>query len=158
MTRKYGGSGLGLTIAKSLTELMGGDLGGGEPGGGEGPRSRRQYLSSAGMATPRFSERACESSSGTACAHCGGQRDEPDHLAETDLVVGHAERHHPNRGRRPGPVAVRRPACGRQYDLALLDMKLPGINGRELARRIKADPLDGVRNTRDADLDGWDDT
>ena len=29
---------------------------------------------------------------------------------------------------------------GVPYDLALLDMKLPGLNGFELARRIKADP------------------
>ena len=138
MTRKYGGSGLGLTIARSLTEMMGGEMAV-ESQAGHGstfsftvPVRRAQGRAGplpatenplAGLQTLIVEDNATNQAILQKQATSWGMRSEVAGTGEDAL----------SRMR----LAAQR---GWQYDLALLDMKLPGIDGLELARRIKADP------------------
>ncbi len=139
-TRKFGGTGLGLAICKQLTELMGGQIGAeGQPGEGS---------------TFWFTAQLSKQTESTASAHeltsqsLHGLRlcivdDSPINrrilelyalrwgvqclVAEDGLkALAHLRK-----------AAIKGQAC----DLALIDMRLPDMDGLKLAAVIKADPL-----------------
>jgi two-component system, sensor histidine kinase and response regulator len=142
-TRKYGGTGLGLTIAKQLIELMGGRIG---------------LDSRLNVGTTFWFSIALRRPSGAVPAALP-----PAILAgfrilivddnSTNLSILHRELN--SRGI-PADSAdgagtaldLLRSARSAQapYALALLDMDMPGMNGIQLARAIKSDPA--LRQTR----------
>jgi two-component system sensor histidine kinase/response regulator len=167
-TRKYGGTGLGLAICKKLVELMGGQIGmDSEPEQGstvwfmlkllkqresvrEAPRPRTnlhglRMLVVEGNATNR-----------TVLDH---------YLSSLGIVSRSAE---------DGPTALELLSLANEkdtpYDLAILDLRLPSMDGLELARTIRQNPKFGspkllllssvgkrgdARLAREAGIDGY---
>jgi two-component system, sensor histidine kinase and response regulator len=163
-TRRYGGTGLGLAISKQLVEMMGGEMGvESEPGRGSAfwfhlplrrqtepsPLARRQPAALRGLRGVRA---LIVDDNGT------NRRVLCEQLSAWGIKVTDAE---------DGAEALRKlrsAAAGEEpYDVAILDFQMPGMDGMELASRIKADPLVssarlllltsvGVRGGRDESL------
>src|SRR5215470_4159529 len=136
-TRKYGGTGLGLTIAKQLTHMMGGSMGvDSTPGQGS------TFWFTACLSKPPTDVQPAP------VQHQGLQGRRvlivDDNATNRTILCQWAKAwgmHHESAA--DGPQALERlrtaTAQGEPYDFAVLDMMMPGMDGLTLTHAIKAD-------------------
>jgi signal transduction histidine kinase/CheY-like chemotaxis protein len=137
-TRKYGGTGLGLAISKQLVELMGGTL---DVESEEGKGSTFWFTAVLAMQPGR---RTCapEERADIAGLHVLTVDDnETNQLLVTTLLRSWGCR---QAAAQDGPAALSmlKEAAreGDPFQIALIDMQMPGMDGEELGRRIKENP------------------
>ncbi len=136
-TRRYGGTGLGLAISKQLVELMGGTIGVDSVVGQGSTFWFEVPLARAAAAAPPPARDQLRGQRVLLVDDNATSRALLEHYARswglpsTSVADG------------PGALAALRGAAqaGQPYALALLDQQLPGLDGLELARRIRAEPV-----------------
>lgn len=150
ITRKYGGTGLGLAISKKLAEMMGGDIGVISPVPEIDP-SENRYPGSLFWFTAQFKKQ-----SGSEFGH--SQKMMPDQLKNVRILI--VDDNQTNReilmnqltgvgadvvDAADGETALEKLRHSARenifYDLAILDMQMPGMNGEALGQAVKNEPF-----------------
>ncbi|NOT01139.1 MAG: response regulator [Phycisphaerales bacterium] len=143
-TRRFGGTGLGLTICKKLVEMMGGQIGMlSEPGSGSTFWFTVKLQKQAETSQPSRHWPADLRRIRVLAVDDNATNREVLHeqLAELGLVHDVVS---------DGKTALRRlheaHALEKPYTLAILDLQMPGMDGEQLARAIRCDPVVGTTN------------
>ena len=132
-TRKYGGTGLGLAITKRLAELMGGGVSvQSEPGQGSVFHVTLQARAAARPAQHEFLQRNVPALQGKRLLIVDDNLTNRRILTRMALLWGMLPSTLPS-----ALEALDRVRHGEPYDVAVLDMSMPGIDGLELAGEIR---------------------
>ena len=135
-TRRHGGAGLGLAIARMLTQLMGGEIG---VESEKGKGSRFWFTALFREAAPRASDvRPAISLAGTSVAIVDDNRTNRMILERYVRSWGMRERVFESGA---DALAQLQSAAGSadRFDVVILDLMMPGMDGAEMAARIRED-------------------
>jgi CheY-like chemotaxis protein/nitrogen-specific signal transduction histidine kinase len=143
IARRYGGAGLGLVFVKRIAKAMHGDLTvRSKPGAG----SAFRFTATVDLVTPARAEAEAGAASARAALarplHILCVEDNPYGRVVLNTIL--TELGHRADFVGTGEAAVEA-AAGKSYDAVLMDVTLPGIDGLEATRRIRARIGSGVR-------------
>jgi signal transduction histidine kinase/CheY-like chemotaxis protein len=142
-TRHYGGTGLELAISKQLVELMGGEIGAQtRPAGGS---VFWFHIPFATVSRERQADLAAVQLEGLRMLVVDDNATNRTILTRQATAWGIASDAAED-GHEALEMVRSAAAAGRPYEVAVLDLMMPGIDGIELARQISADP--SLRATR----------
>jgi two-component system sensor histidine kinase/response regulator len=140
-TRKHGGTGLGLCITKQLVEMMGGEIDA-RSAPGKGSTFSFTLPCERGTSSPD-TELSAKDLIGTRLLIVDDNATNRE-ILEQQAVHRGLTADNADGGQAALALLWRAASAGQPYDVAVIDMDMPDMDGLELARAIKSDPRIGA--------------